>query len=420
MEPKIISRSGSMVKIEFAVNFTDSMLESEDIIQNALNKVGNLATAELLKQFDTDGSDIIMGNLKLTSKGLSSQTYQTPYGESLVERHVYQSSKGGKTFCPLEQWARILLKATPRYAQQISHKAAEMASTQVAKDLAINHNRNIPRSYIKNISDAVGAIVQTKEEKWSYKTPDTLDDVNAISVGLDGTCMFLCDDGYRQAMVGTVALYDTDGERLHTTYVAAEPEYGKEKFKQRLDKEINHAKKCYPDVVVIGLADGASDNWEYLKNHVDRQILDFYHATEYLGDIAPIISKKASAQKEWLETTCHNLKHKHGAASRILNEMIDLGSQKITKVLKEKLNAAITYFTNHKSKMSYAKEQALNHPIGSGVTEAGCKVIVKQRMCKSGMKWKEKGASFILSLRALTYSDGRWDQFWGKINQYGF
>ncbi|MEZ5329693.1 MAG: hypothetical protein R3F19_31990 [Verrucomicrobiales bacterium] len=30
--------------------------------------------------------------------------------------------------------------------------------------------------------------------------------------------------------------------------------------------------------------------------------------------------------------------------------------------------------------------------IGSGVTEAGCKVIIKQRLCQAGMRWKEKAA----------------------------
>lgn len=420
MESKIVSSSTNQIKIEVTFSFTDSMLQSERMIQDALNDAGNLATEQLLKRFDTDGSDIFVGEVKLTSKGEVSQIYQTPYGEVVVPRHVYQSSRGGKTYCPLEQSARILLKATPRYAEQVSHKAAEMASTQVAKDMERNHHRNIPRSYVKKLSEAVASVVQMKEETWTYQTPATLEDVNAISIGLDGTCMFLCDDGYRQAMVGTIALYDSDGERLHTTYVAAEPEYGKAKFKERLDREITHVKSSYPNVTVIGLADGASDNWEYLKQHADRQTLDFYHATEYLSGIAPIISKKVSEQKVWLEYTCHRLKHKQGAASRILHEMTALESKKMTKHLKDKLSAAITYFTHHKSKMSYAKERGLNHPIGSGVTEAGCKVIVKQRLCKSGMKWKEKGASFILSLRTLSYSDGRWEQFWNKINQYGF
>jgi hypothetical protein len=35
------------------------------------------------------------------------------------------------------------------------------------------------------------------------------------------------------------------------------------------------------------------------------------------------------------------------------------------------------------------------------------------------MRWKDKGAKVILSLRALVQSKGRWQQFWDKIDQYG-
>jgi len=48
--------------------------------------------------------------------------------------------------------------------------------------------------------------------------------------------------------------------------------------------------------------------------------------------------------------------------------------------------------------MDYWKSVALNQVIGSGVTEAACKTIVKQRLCLSGMRWKDKGAGVILSL----------------------
>ncbi len=55
-----------------------------------------------------------------------------------------------------------------------------------------------------------------------------------------------------------------------------------------------------------------------------------------------------------------------------------------------------------------------------GVTEAACKTVIKQRLCGSGMRWKEKGAAAILSLRALVLTSTRWNQFWNKLNQYGF
>jgi hypothetical protein len=70
--------------------------------------------------------------------------------------------------------------------------------------------------------------------------------------------------------------------------------------------------------------------------------------------------------------------------------------------------------------MDYAPLVGAAIPIGSGVTEAACKVLVKQRLCGSRMKWKEPGAAAELSLRCLTYTSERWSQFWGKIDRYGF
>ena len=81
-----------------------------------------------------------------------------------------------------------------------------------------------------------------------YATPSTSVPVRTISVGLDGTCLLLVDDGHRQAMVGTVSLYDRDGERLHTIYVAATPEYEarSRSTAQRLGREIEHAATVVP------------------------------------------------------------------------------------------------------------------------------------------------------------------------------
>ncbi|HEX7635681.1 MAG TPA: hypothetical protein VF427_10430 [Noviherbaspirillum sp.] len=58
-------------------------------------------------------------------------------------------------------------------------------------------------------------------------------------------------------------------------------------------------------------------------------------------------------------------------------------------------------------------------PIGSGVTEAACKTLLKQRLCRAGMRWTEQGGAGDLSLRALLPSETRWTQFWRKIEQFG-
>src|SRR3954467_4275251 len=46
--------------------------------------------------------------------------------------------------------------------------------------------------------------------------------------------------------------------------------------------------------------------------------------------------------------------------------------------------------------MDYPRLVESRMPIGSGVTEAACKVLVKQRLCGSGMKRKEPGAAAVL------------------------
>jgi hypothetical protein len=86
---------------------------------------------------------------------------------------------------------------------------------------------------------------------------------------------------------------------------------------------------------------------------------------------------------------------------------------------KEIIQSAITYFTNHLHQMNYRKYLQNNWPIGSGVIEAACKVIVKQRLCNSGMKWTDYGAKTVLALRCFNKSDGMWEQFWNKVNRYG-
>src|ERR1700678_693042 len=146
MSAAIIERQESSVTIQISIPLTRSMLETEEAIQQALNQAGVLVTTEALKQFDTDGSALQMGSTRWTSKGQEPKTYQTPYGEAVVERHVYQTGEGGATFCPLERDARIILTSTPRFAKQLSNKYGEMSAPHVLEDLANNHGRAVSLS----------------------------------------------------------------------------------------------------------------------------------------------------------------------------------------------------------------------------------------------------------------------------------
>ncbi len=41
-------------------------------------------------------------------------------------------------------------------------------------------------------------------------------EITSVAIGLDLTCMLLCVEGWREAMVGTIALYDSQAGRQHT------------------------------------------------------------------------------------------------------------------------------------------------------------------------------------------------------------
>ncbi len=276
-----VNVEGNQVKIEMTIDLSHSMLTSEENIQKSLNEVGCIATKAALKYLDTDGSAIEIAGERMATKGELPKAYQTPYGEVVVHRHVYQRAGGGKTYCPLEREARIIITSTPFFAKQVSSKFAYGSARDVQRDLAENHRRPVAVSYIQHISEAVASIIEAKEESWNYVPPKLDVEIKSVAIGLDGTCMLLCDTGWREAMVGTVSLYDAEGERQHTIYIGATPEYGKAQFLERLEREIQRTKERYPEATYIGIADGATSNWVFLKRHTSEQILDFYHATGY-------------------------------------------------------------------------------------------------------------------------------------------
>ena len=405
MLSEIIKTSENSVTIQVTIPLTADMLSTEEAIQCGVNQAGNLATQYALSRFDTDGSPIEVDGKKYTSKGSFSKTYQCSFGEFELCRYVYQSNQGGRTYCPLDNDARILVYSTPKFAQMVSGKYSQLSAIHVQRDLEENHARIISRPYIQNISRAVGEVASSKP--WEYATGISPSDVSIIGISLDGTCMLLREDGWRQAMVGSISLYNEDGERIHTAYVAHSPEYGKETFYKNFTKEIEKVRKQYKDTTCIGVADGAADNWKFLEPFVDLQILDFFHASEYLAKVSKAAFKRKFEGAEWLKKACHRLKHEKDGAKLLLAEIKDFMKKKITESKKEEIETAITYFSNHLQQMDYWLYLSKNIPIGSGVIEAACKVIIKQRMCNSGMRWKEEGAKNVLVLRCFNETDGK-------------
>jgi hypothetical protein len=267
------------------------------------------------------------------------------------------------------------------------------------------------------------AAALAKDEDWSYSLPKFEEPPATVAVSLDGTCLHLREDGWRETMVGTPAFYDREGERQDTIYLAATPEYGKAKFLGHLEAEISRAKARCPDARYVGIADGAQGNWEFLEQYTEVQLTDFWHAAEYLGKAAVVLNRgQPHSRKAWLDDACHRPKHDAGGAEWVLKRLRSPARERPWAKKDEDVLRAITYFRNESGagRMDYARSVATNQPIGSGVTEAASKVIVKRRLCGSGMKWTEDGAAVVPSLRAPSHTPERLEQFRSKVDRRGF
>ena len=417
--PKIISKSNGKIVIEIDIESSDSLLQEEENIMKAVNSIGAELTGEALRRHDIEGATIKLGDIIAYSKGLSNGVYQTPYGAVDVQRHVYQTSNGGRIIVPLEMNCKMVDNTTPKFAKQVSSKYISMSASDVISDLEDNHGRHATRSFVQNVVSAVGTEIQSTMADGQWTIEPTVDPskIKSISCGLDGAMMPVRGSKeWREAMTGTIAFFDEEGVRLETIYVAAAPEYGKELFSKRFLSSIEQAKNHAPGATVIGLADGAKWNWGILNDVTDIQMLDFYHVSEYLSEAADAMFPDENMKNDkcaWLKISCHDLKHKMGAAKRLLNEMVEYRENLSYRTKRAKiLDKVITYFTNGYKKMNYYKHCIENFPIGSGVTEAACKVIIKQRMCKSGSRWSIPSAEKILIMRCMSQTGSRWNEYW--------
>ena len=165
----------------------------------------------------------------------------------------------------------------------------------------------------------------------------------------------------------------------------------------------------------IALSDGGAGLEDFLRDNfgrVDVVILDFYHAAEYLGDLAKALHPQDEVAAEaWCGQWCHRLKHEGGPA--VLAALRALPAR--GRAARE-CHARVTgYFANQVHRMDYPSYLARGWQIGSGPVESACKTVIGQRMKGGGMRWGEDGADTVAHLRALFRSEkGQWEAFWSQ------
>jgi hypothetical protein len=399
-----------------------SFYQAEKEVQQIVNDIGKELTRAALRSRDIDDKTIERDGQTWYRKEASVGHYQTLYGEIAVSRHLYQTSAGGATRCPMEEACGLSFgAATPLLAETLGFKVSALTPGEVAKDLT-KHGLQLSPSFIRDVAQQVGQVAVEKATAWKLEAPAPPAPVAVVATGLDGTTAPIRGEDYKEAMCGTIALYDQGGERLSTEYLGAMPEAGKADFTNRFTLRVAQVLARYPKALHVVLSDGALWNWQLIKEHYPEAIwiLDFWHAAQHLSQAAEAIFGRAPSEEKsaWFEGWKTTLRDEPNGVAGVIRSLMYYrnGKGRQGKARKE-LDAQLNYFRSHADKMQYADYVAAGLPIGSGVTEAGCKELIKARFCRSGMRWNRDSGAKVLQLRAIRLSD-QWDSFWSKVMRY--
>ena len=160
--------------------------------------------------------------------------------------------------------------------------------------------------------------------------------------------------------------------------------------------------------VVIG--DGAIWIWNLADQHFPGaiQIVDLYHARQHLWDLsAKLFPEDNQGLKRWVARCLDRLNRgKIEALVKILRD-----SQPGTGELAKTIVNEAEYFERNAERMRYPAFRAQGLFVGSGVVEAGCKIVIGARLKCSGMFWTVRGANAITALRCCRLSR-RFEDYW--------
>ena len=159
------------------------------------------------------------------------------------------------------------------------------------------------------------------------------------------------------------------------------------------------------ELIVIG--DGAHWIWQQVDLQFPEaiQIVDWFHACEYLLPVAQQAFDKQTQRQAWLQTT------RDALWQGDLETVIKACEAHIQPHLPAKEDAAqhaVTYYTNNQHRMAYQTYRKQGYQIGSGTIESAVKQIASQRMKVSGARWNLDSARFVAKARAAYLSD-QWD-----------
>ena len=353
-------------------------------------------------------------------------------GESVLERPYLHCSHCGVGYAPADQvlgvgagaWMPSLTRAAARLGIEVSF---ETAAEALAEALGVP----VPTEDVRRATEGIGAVAEAEEQaavdraKQCKEQPGEADS-DTLVVAVDG-CMVHVGKAWHEMKVGVCAPLGPECEQDPDTG-QMRLALGQQQFCTGQEDAEQFWYRLYALVVAMGLGgrqvrrvivlgDGAEWIWRRAAAFLGVvgveviEIVDLWHARQHLWHVAHAVFGEGSAEAAaWAEPMAKALLDE--GVSPVLNAIRTL--QPRTEAAQEVVRLALEYFGDHAPRMRYPEFALAGWPVGSGMVESACKLVVAARQKGAGMRWGGIGCQSVATLRAV-HRSGQWDRFWQRL-----
>jgi hypothetical protein len=369
----------------------------------------------------------------------------TLFGPIRLWRAGYRpTDKGGDpTVFPLALGLGLVQGASPALAGRLGRLVAEAGMTQQRALARLRQDYGVAWGVkkLRQLTAAVSAAVaQQRQQAQAGRLLGWLAEASAgtgphkpvLSLGRDGITLGMRIKGgrlFEVATTGTLSVLDRRGRRLGTVYLAYTPEPGQTTMSRALTELLAAVLRRWPGPLprLCYVSDAGDNETAYYEQVLRRlrhpgtgerlewiRVVDYYHVSERVWVMGELLLGKGSRSAAWVRKMQRWLL-KPGGANRVLHSAAALREQYgLRGKRRAEFQRAYRYLRDRMAYLRYADYRRWGVPLGSGVTEAGCKTVYAQRLKLSGMSWGKAGAQTILGLRVVVLS-GVWDEAYARV-----
>jgi len=360
------------------------------------------------------------------------------FGKIRLWRWLYDpiDELGLSALFPLEsQLGIVAAVATPALADRVARLAADLTQRQLLSVLLEEHQvrwgvetlRKVVAAMAEGLSPFRHQAQVTQVLAWLQQAADHPGPRRILlSVGRDGILLPIRGSTkYKEGATATVSVYSRWGKRLGTVYLGQMPEELQTSLSHELTQLLDDVLRQWDGspLRLAYITDAGFHPTEYFQNVLCRMrdpwrpgkylrwewVVDYYHACQYISQLGQAIFGPGREAYAWAAKMRRLLKEKSGGVFRVLRSAGQLRSIRDLAGEESDYQSAHNYLSRHSAWMNYSERRRLRAPIGSGVTDAACKIVFTQRFKCAGMKWNLDRDQPILALRVIALS-GIWSQ----------